>query len=167
MSRLYDAIVDTLAWVAGVGLVVMFASVIVDVSIRQLGGQPPEWAVPLSEYLLLYSTLLGAPWLLRERGHVFVDLFVRRGSDTTRRLLERATCVVCALACLLVAGVAADITWREWVAGSADVRAVLIPKWLLFAPLVPGFLLTGIEFLRPLAGGRSLYDAGADGSGVG
>lgn len=166
LRRLYAYVVDGLACLAGAMLVVMFVSVIVDVLVRESGFQPPEWAVPLSEYLLLYSTLFGAPWLLRRKGHVFVDLLVKRLRGRSRRWFECALYLVCFAACALIAIVALDSTWREYSAGSSDVRALLIPKWLLFFPLVPGFGLMAIEFLRFASGRDSLYEQ-VDGQGLG
>ena len=42
--------------------------IVVDVSLRNLGMQPPAYTVALTEYSLLYMTMAAAPWLVRERG---------------------------------------------------------------------------------------------------
>ena len=161
VSLAYRRLLAGLAAIAGLMIAVTFVSIVVDVSIRQLGGQPPQWTIPLSEYLLLYTTLLGAPWVLRAKGHVLIDSFVRLLPDHARRSVAKLVYLLCAIACAVVTWVALDTTVREFLAGSTDVRAVLVPKYLLSLPFVPGFLLMAIEFLRFLAGCDSLYAAPA------
>jgi C4-dicarboxylate transporter DctQ subunit len=41
---------------------------------RNLGVQPFAWLFTSAEYALFYMTMLGAPWLVRERGHVHIEL---------------------------------------------------------------------------------------------
>jgi C4-dicarboxylate transporter, DctQ subunit len=160
VKKLYDFLVLTLAVIAGALLAVMFGSVVYDVTVRESGYQPPLWAVPLSEYLLLYITVLGAPWVLRDKGHVLVDSFVSILAPGPRRWVARCVYLICALTCLVIAWLAAEATVRDFIAGSNDVRAVVVPKFLLSLPFVPGFALMAIEFLRYLAGRDSLYADG-------
>jgi TRAP-type C4-dicarboxylate transport system permease small subunit len=138
-------------------LAVIFISIVVDVTMRQLGAQPPSWTVPLSEYLLLYATLFGAPWVLRAKGHVLVDSFIGMLPAGLASALARLVYLVCASSCFVVTWVALEMTVSEFGVGSSDVRAVLVPKYLLSLPFVVGFSLMGIEFLRFFAGFDSLY----------
>lgn len=155
--RLYAGLVDALAILAAALMGVMAISVVVDVCIRTAGGQPPGWTVPLSEYLLLYLTLCAAPWVLRQRGHVLIDSFVEIMSPALRLVVARFIYLLCASASLLIVFVAAGMTWSSFVAGETDVRAVLVPKFLLTLPFVPAFGLMAVEFLRLFAGHGSLY----------
>ena len=52
----------------------MMISVIVSVLMRNAGLQPFAWLFTSAEYGLLYMTMLGAPWLVREKGHVHIEL---------------------------------------------------------------------------------------------
>lgn len=159
LLRSYDALVSGLALLAGAMMAVMAVSVVVDVCIRTAGLQPPGWTVPLSEYLLLYVTLAAAPWVLKLRGHVLIDSFVAGMPGRARAIVAKAVYALCAVGSLVVAAVAADITWAAWIAGATDVRAVLVPKFLLTLPFVPAFALMAVEFVRLFAGRGSLYDA--------
>ncbi len=155
----YRGVVKGFAAIACVMLAIMFLSVIADVTIRASGAQPPGWAVPLSEYLLLYITLLGSPWVLQEKGHVLIDSFTSALSPAAQRWLARAVCLCCAAVCAAIMLIAAQSTWDEFMAGSSDVRAVLVPKYLMYLPYPPSFLLMLIEFLV-LAFGRETLVAG-------
>ena len=64
-----------LALATGAGLVIFssFAMIVVDVSIRIVGLKPPLFTMAVVEYGLLWFTMLAAPWLVRIKGHVFID----------------------------------------------------------------------------------------------
>ena len=72
--RAYDALLYTMAFLAAASLVWLMVSVVVSVAMRNFGVQPFAWLFTSAEYGLLYMTMLGAPWLVRERGHVHIEL---------------------------------------------------------------------------------------------
>ena len=158
IARIYDRLISALAVLAGVIVVLIFVAVVYDALLRDFGLQPTTWAVPLSEFGLLYITMLAAPWVLRSKGQVVVEslrlLLPRRG----RVWLERATYALCIAAC-------ATITWFSIVEAIDAIRrddmerlAIDIPLWLAYAPLVIGFFLLGCEFVRLLSGRDTLYE---------
>ncbi|MDP6518002.1 MAG: TRAP transporter small permease, partial [Alphaproteobacteria bacterium] len=120
--------------------------IVVDVGLRNLGRQPPAHTLALTEYALLYATLLGAPWLLRTRGHVTVDMVTGSVGPGLRRLMARLTSLIGLAACLAFAWSAAQVTWSSFTRASFDMRSFDMPQWLLFVVMVPSFLLMAIEF---------------------
>lgn len=58
------------------GLVTVFSCLIViyEVVMRYIFKKPTSWVNLTSEVLLVYITFLAASWILRERGHVKVDI---------------------------------------------------------------------------------------------
>ena len=66
----YAALILGLAGIAGVVLAMMCTLIIFDVTLRNLGLQPPRATVAITEYALLYFTMFAAPYLVRTRGHV-------------------------------------------------------------------------------------------------
>ncbi len=155
--RGYDLLIGTLAWLAGVLIVLIFAAVIYDATLRDVGLQPTRWAVPLSEFGLLYITMLAAPWLLRSKGQVVVEslrlALPRRG----QAIVERATYVFCILVCGVIAWAAADEGLDSVRRGDMERLAISIPLYLAYAPLIVGFFLLGCEFTRLLLGADTLY----------
>jgi len=63
-----------MAGISGLTLVWIMVSVIASVLMRNFGLQPFAWLFTSAEYGLLYMTMLGAPWLVREKGHVHIEL---------------------------------------------------------------------------------------------
>ena len=155
--RAYDWVVTAFAVLAGILIVLIFAAVIYDATLRDTGLQPTRWAVPLSEFGLLYITMLAAPWLLRSKGQIVVEslrlVFPRRG----RVLLEQATYVFCIAVCGVIAWAAAVEAIDSVRRGDMERLAISIPLVVAYIPLIIGFLLLGCEFVRLLIGRDSLY----------
>ncbi len=73
-SKALAFLVNFFAVIAGTTLVWLMVSVITSVMMRNAGLQPFAWLFTSAEYGLLYMTMLGAPWLVREKGHVHIEL---------------------------------------------------------------------------------------------
>lgn len=78
IEKAYTALLRSMAFVAGATLVWLMVSVVLSVVMRNLGLQPFAWLFTSAEYGLLYMTMLGAPWLVREKGHVHIELDQRQ-----------------------------------------------------------------------------------------
>jgi TRAP-type C4-dicarboxylate transport system permease small subunit len=148
LLHVYDRLLAGLVAVAGVVLLAVCLLIAWDVVARNLGLQPPESTVALTEYALLYVTMAAAPWLVRTRGHVAIEIFHARLGVRTRRAVDRAICACCAVLSLAVAGLALILAVEAVQRGELDVRSLDIPRLWLFVPLVVGFALMGTEFLR-------------------
>ena len=140
IRRAYHVLIHGLAGFAGALIGALCLLIAWDVIARNLGLQPPASTVALTEYALLYFTMAAAPYLVRMRGHIIVEVLYRRVDAQKRRWLDRAVLTLCVVICALMA--------------TLDT-----PRWLLFLPLVVGFGLMGTEFLRLLVRGESLAGA--------
>lgn len=160
--RLYDRMITMLAVLASIMVGSVFILIVVDVSMRTAGLRPPVFSSAVSEYSLIYVTMLAAPWLVRERGHVRIDSFVNFAPPATKRFIERLLIVVCIALCLIAAWLSADFAIEFWRKGEIDIRSIEIPRALLFVPLVTGFFLCAVEFLRFLLIGETLTAPGHD-----
>ena len=146
----YDRLIEAAAALAAAMLAASFIAIVCDVSLRTLNIEPPQWTSTMVEYAMFYSTMLAAPWLVRRRGHVYVQIGVDHLDARRRYLLERAICVFCIAVSLVVAWYAVDVAWDAYVRGEQDIRTIALPRWLLFAVMPPAFILTAAEFLRIL-----------------
>ena len=116
LTRVYDALLYTMAFVAAATLVWLMVSVVVSVAMRNFGLQPFAWLFTSAEYGLLYMTMLGAPWLVREKGHVHIELVTAALPPGVRRIVSRLVALGC------VGGVAgAGMVWAA--TGSDEYRA--------------------------------------------
>ena len=160
LAAAYDGLLNALAVVAGALIVIVTLAVIADVLMRNFGLQPPPHTSAFVEYALFYVTLLASPWLLRRKGHVYIEAFLARIGPQARRVCAILTYVLCLATCLILAYYSLDLTWLSWRRGDVDIRSFDMPRWMLFACMPISFLLMAIEFARYLLGYDSLYSSG-------
>ena len=137
------------------GLLVLI--VVADVSARTVGLRPLSWASSTAEYILLYAAFLPMPLLVRGKGHVFVEFLRAPMPPAFKRAFERSVYVVCIMVCAYLAWVATRNGLAAWREGSYETRTYDMPKWLVYLPMVLGFWLATVEWLRFLLGADSLY----------
>ena len=154
--RAYDAVIDGLAWLCGGTLAAVFVLIIVAVTMRALRVGEPDWILPTTEYAMLFIGTLGAPWLLRERGHVAIDVVRSQVSEKTRRRLAQTVAACSALLFLVLVSFSIPVLRSIW--GEHEMRAYMMPKALLVAPVAVSFALLAIGFWRALIGRAELYD---------
>ena len=167
LARAYDATIVASAIVAGALVALIFAAIFVDVTVHAFGLQPPIWAATAVEYAMLYLTMLAAPWLVRRRAHIVIDVLRTQISEAAQRTLEHIVYVIAIVACVVLAYFGAELTVATYQRGDLDIRSFDVPRWLLYAPMPVGFLMLGIEFARLLFGTDSLYrDKPGEGGGL-
>lgn len=160
--RAYDGLVSLMALVAAGMLVWLMVSILVSVTMRNLGLQPMAWLFTSSEYALLYMTMLGAPWLVRRKGHVHIELVTAALPPRARRLLSRAVSLGCVIVCAILTWKGIDLVQTNIARMDFDVRAYFFPRWLLTIAFPVSFGLMAIEFAR-FAFGRELLHSGEAG----
>ncbi len=162
MERFFD-IVGWLSWACAsaakllIGAVILM--VVADVAVRNLGLKALTWGISASEYSLLYITFLAMPWLVRNKGHVFVVFLRALFPPAVQRLLEKLVYAICAAMCLYLGWVAWDLMATAWAKGSFESRTFDMPKWAIYLPIWIGFSLGALEWLRFLVTPASIYDA--------
>ena len=144
--------VDALAVAAGALLCALVVLVCLDVTSRTFHLVPMPWAPDFSEYALYGITFLGAPWVLRERGHIAIELMVERLPAAARRTTERAVEVLGALVCAVLLYYACRQLWRSYVAQNLVYETFAFPEWWQYVLPPPIFGLLCALYLRQLSG---------------
>jgi C4-dicarboxylate transporter, DctQ subunit len=157
LAALYRRLLAALAIVAGALLAAMALAIVVDVVARNLGLRPPAHTLTLTEYGLLYVTMLGAPWLVREKGHVHIELLTAALGPRARFWLTRVVYAICVLTCAVICWFGLEVTLDQWRRAVIDVRSFDMPRWLLTASIPLSFGLMTIEFGRFLLGLDSMH----------
>ena len=159
--RLYSYLLNGMALVAGVLLVWLMVAIVVSVVIRNLGLQPSAWFFLSTEYALFYLTLLGAPWLVRQRGHVHIELLTSALPRVLLVPVSRLVALLCVAVCLVLAWKGLDLVSMNVARNDFDVRAFFVPKWILTIAFPISFGLMAIEFSRFLFGPEILHSGEA------
>ena len=162
IARIYDRLLTGMAVIAGALLVWLGIAILISVTMRNLGLQPFAWLFLSTEYGLYYLTMLGAPWLVRKRGHVHVELVTAMLPGPAQRALSRLVALACAAICVLLAWKGYDLVMQDYTRNNFDVRAYFTPKWWLTLAFPISFGLMAIEFAR-FAFGPELMHSGEAG----
>jgi len=154
---LYDRVMYGMAWVAAALMAAMMFSICIDVLLRNLGFQSSAHLFTFTEYALLIIPCLGAPWLVREKGHIYVELLFHALGPAARAWMMRLVLVLCVAVCLVLAWYGAEITLQNFQASEKDVRSFDMPRWMVmvFVPLC--FAMMSVEFLCFLVRGEEPY----------
>ena len=149
VTSIFDRIIDFLAVVALALIAFMMLSVVAEVSImRLLLNRPQAWVVDVTSQSLLFITFLGTAWLLREEGHVKMDLVLTRLSPRAQVVMNTIMSVVGTIICLVVAWYGARASWDHFQMGSWSATAMAIPRAPLLAVIPVGSFLLSLQFMR-------------------
>ncbi len=161
IRRIYDALVNSMAIVAGLLLVWLMVAVVTSVALRNAGLQPWAWLFTSTEYALLYITMFGAPWLVRERGHVHIELVTAMLPARPQRIVSRLVALLCVLISALLAWKGAELMATNIARNDFDVRAYYFPRWLLTVAFPLAFGCMAVEFARFVFGAEVMHSGRA------
>lgn len=137
---------------AGALLCALVVLVCMDVTSRTFHLVPMPWAPDFSEYALYGITFLGAPWVLREEGHIAIELVVERLAPGPRCTARRAVQVLGALVCAALFYFACRQLWRSHAAQNLVYETFAFPEWWQYVLPPPIFALLFALYLRQLLG---------------
>lgn len=138
-------------------LAVIAAAIVYDVSVRTLNLQPPNFTVSFTEYVLLYTTMLGAPYMVRRKGHILVEALIESVPPRVHAVMAKFVYLVCTLLSAALAYYGAKLAWQGIVTHDMEFRSFDMPRWILDVTLPLGFGFSTIEFLRYLVGVDTLF----------
>lgn len=161
LNRLYTGFLYAMAGIAGAMLLWLMVSVVVSVLMRNVGLQPFAWLFTSSEYALLYMTMLGAPWLVREKGHVHIELVTSALPARLQALVSRLVAALCVVVSLILAWKGLDLMMTNLERNDFDVRAYYFPRWILTISFPISFTLMAIEFGRFVFGDELMHSGEA------
>lgn len=142
-----------LAMLAGVVLAVDILLISAEVLFRNLGWRGLGWASDVIEYSLPLATLLVAPWLVAQKGHVKLDLLVERMASGQRNALYRITMWVATVVTSVLVYASALLALDTYRSGALVMKSLVFPEWWVMAAVPPLFLLIAIECLRSALAG--------------
>ena len=153
----YNFVLNGLAVCSGISIFAAFLLIVIDVTIRSLNFSPPAFTIAVVEYILLYFTILAAPWLVRIKGHVFIDAVTQFLPAVVKKIVAKIAYALCIFSSLVFCYFSAQLLVDAYVGGIVDVRGIDMPQWALYLPMPIGFLMVAIEFGRYLVGIDDMY----------
>ena len=148
VAKGYDAVLHGMAYLAAFLMVAMMVVITLDVILRNLGYQSSAHFFTFTEYALLIVPCLGAPWLVREKGHIYIEIVLMALSPRVRARFTLLIGLVCIVVCAVVAWYGFTVTLNDFLQNEKDVRSLDMPRWMVVGFIPLGFGMMGLEFLR-------------------
>ena len=148
LTAAWDRIIDLMFGAGALYLVLIVFATIWEVLGRNLGIYAPIWLSTFTEFGMLISAMLAAPRLVRDRGHVSMELIDSLLPTSMKAAVVRMTDCIAGAVSFIVLWYCANAGVSAYVRNEVDVLTVNVPRWILFAVLCMGFLFCGIEFVR-------------------
>lgn len=147
-NSFFDRAIDTMFYMATGMTLVIFFSVCIELFMRNFLNRPQIWSVEVTEYAMLYITFLGGAWLLREEGHVRVDILLVLINPKTQALLNGITSILGVIVCSVLVFYGTWSTWLHYQKVLYTFTAMELLKWPFLIVIPFGSLLLLIQFVR-------------------
>lgn len=148
LDRGFDRLIVAFSWIAGGLMMVALVAVCSDVLMRYFFNKPLPWVLQISEYILLYIPFLAAAYVLREEGHIRIDILLNRLGRRTRKRVNAVTSVLGCAVLLVLAYYGAYITVDYCQRGVPTIKYLKMPEFIVIAVIPVGCFLFAIQFLR-------------------
>lgn len=146
--RIFDYILNVFVVIAGIILIFMMLSTCGDVVMRYFFNRPSIWVIDVTSFSMLFMAFLVAAWVLKNEGHVRIDLIVNMLSPRGQLWLTGVMSIITALTFLLITWYSANLTWNLYLT-KFEVNSVMRPlKYPLFFIIPLGFLALSIQLIR-------------------
>ncbi len=158
----YNAVINGLRVLSGVVIFTVFTLIVADVFMRLVGIPPWTYISAIVEYGLLWFTMLAAPYLVRIKGHVFIDAITQLLPPAPQRVMAKFAYVVCILSSLVFFWYSFLLLIEAIVTDQIDTRGEDMMQWTLLLPIPISFFLVAVEFGRYLIGLDDMYGSRTD-----
>ena len=155
--RFIDKICNLLATLAGVYLVVIMFAIVLQATIRSFNLTGSSHIFTFSENGLLYIVMAASPWLVRVRGHVFIEMLTAALPTEQSKIYSRCIAVLCLIICLFLVWYSGSNTLKAYNFGDADMRSLDMPKWMLLISMPICFSLMALNFTRFIFGKETMH----------
>jgi C4-dicarboxylate transporter DctQ subunit len=148
LGRLFDRINILMVIIAAILIVGLTFIVGADITLRYCFNMPLGWVKEISEYILVFLGFLVAPWILKQEGHVKMDLVLNHFSLRSQRTMNIITSVISMIVALTVWWFSLRVTVDFYRTELLTPSVLELPKWVLMTPILLGAFLLAIQFMR-------------------
>jgi len=143
-----DFLLICLTWLGCLLMLFSLVSVCIDVLMRYFFNNPSGWILQISEYILLYIPFLSAAYVLKEDGHIKVDILVGILNQKTQDLFETITSLLGAGFLLILTYYGFVVTHDFYIRKVLTLKYLKIPEFLVIMVIPAGCLLFALQFIR-------------------
>lgn len=148
LLSIFDRALDVMAFLAAVILIFIMVSVCLNVILRYFFNEPLIWVNQITECFLLYITFLGSAWLLRNEGHVKVDILLNHLSSKALAFLGIISSVIGIIVSVILTFFGFSLTWYFYHKGLYTPTILELPLSLIIIIIPIGSFMLIVQFIR-------------------
>jgi C4-dicarboxylate transporter, DctQ subunit len=148
VGRAFDHVNTIMVIVCAILVVGLTFIVGADITLRYLFNRPLGWVKEVSEYILVGLGFLAAAWILKDDGHVRMDLILTKVGPRTQAMMNLITSAFSPIVVLIITVFSLRVTIDFYQTKMVTPTVLEPPKWILMTPIVAGCFLLVIQFLR-------------------
>lgn len=145
---IFDRTIAAMMAVSSALVVLIAVAVTIDVLMRYLFTKTYAGLFEITEYSLLWITFLGAPWIMKNNGHVRVDLIVNRLAPRKGALLTIIADFLSILLLITMTWYTAGLTLHDFRTTFTLSGILMAPKWPIEIIIPFGFFLLLLQVAR-------------------
>jgi TRAP-type C4-dicarboxylate transport system permease small subunit len=151
-KSILDWFLDIMGFMAGVLLVAAVLIVCFEIFMRYFVHRPQVWTVEVCEYILFSMAFLGAPWLLKQGGHVNIDIFVVQFSPRPKRAIDLITASIGIIISAIICWFSITTSYDCYISGVLLTKTMNVPKHYFLMLIALGYFFLLLEFARQFIG---------------
>jgi len=152
LGRLFDFLNIMMVAISAVLLLGLTFIVGADITLRYLFNKPLGWVKEVSEYTLVGLGFLVAAWILRDDGHVKMDLVLSKLRPRAQTMMNIITSSISTVVVLITTWFTIRVTLEFYRTRLVAPTVLEPPKWILLTPILVGSFLLGAQFIRRTIG---------------
>jgi len=148
LGKLFDQVNFIMIIIAAILLVGMTFLVGTDITLRYVFYRPLGWVKEVSEYILVFLGFLVAAWILKDDGHVKMDLVLNNVSPRVQTMMNIITSLISIIVVFIIAWFSLRVILQFYQTKLVTPSVLEPQKWVLMTPIFVGSLLLAIQFIR-------------------
>jgi TRAP-type C4-dicarboxylate transport system permease small subunit len=152
-QRLDNGLLRLVTWAARLGgLMILLVGLFVlyEVVCRYAFQSPTLWVMDYSIYFVMWAVLLGSAYTMRTRGHVLVDVVVKKISPANRRIVQIGIHSIILAFTLTITAAGLFSCIRAYQMKELTLSALYIPLYYPMSSIPVGFGLMTLEEIGTL-----------------
>lgn len=156
LDKLLTTVEDFLAIIAAILILISMLTIVLEVFTRFFTGHSLVWVQEYNEYLLLYIPFLAGAWLLRQNGHVIINLIDNLLNEHSSRIVNIIVSVLGILAMIVLVYYSTVLTFENFQKGVTSTTVLKTPQVFVYLIIPIGSFFMLLEFVKRIIFYRSL-----------
>lgn len=148
LGKVFDRINLIMVVISAVFLLGLTFIVGADITLRYLFLRPLGWVKEISEYILVVLGFLVAAWILKDDGHVKMDLVLTKVSPRAQTMMNIITSGISTIVVFVITWFSVRVILQFYQTKLVTPSVLEPQKWILIIPIFVGCLLLIVQFIR-------------------